>query len=134
MKLDRKFTLNSGIDPVPVINIFFLVFIFCLLYPVTLKNYIYNINSYRTSPINEPVNSEALIYLSGTGRMLLNRGMVTRDDIGLKLRELIIKNNNITVIINPDSRVPYGLIMEVINTARLSGAKNIRLASAAGEE
>jgi biopolymer transport protein ExbD len=129
MKLERKFRLQAGIDPVPVINLFFLAFFFYLLYPVTVKSPVYNTEQYTNRDIG---SSEALINLNKSGLVFINGSRVTMDSLGMRIKEMVISNGNITVIINGEPEVPYGRIMETLNIARLSGAKNIKLISSNG--
>ncbi len=130
MKLPRNFPLSSGIDPVPFINVFFLIFMFYIFYPEALKSRVFDINSYSQSAKTGILyDTEAVVTLKQNGMVMINRIPVRWDNLGIKIKEIYNMDSNITVIIKGDKSVPFGKIMDTMNVLRLTGIKKMRLAA-----
>ena len=77
---------------------------------------------------------EAVVTLYRNGAVTLNDKPITMDSLGIKIKELYIKNNNLVVTIRGDKGVAYGSLIETMDIVRLTGVKRMSLATRLKEE
>jgi len=129
MNLPRKFKISAGIDPIPFLNVFFLVFMFYILNPHSLNIRVFNVNPYD-QPIQAGIfkGSEAYITLKKNGSVLINNIPVGWDSLGVRIKEIYNTDSNTTVVIQGGKEISFGKIIDVMNVLRLAGIKKLRLA------
>lgn len=129
MKIKRISRLSSGIDMTPIIDVVFQLLTFFMLTSTFIKTSAINVDlpNSRTSDV-QPVR-EAVVTLYRSGQMTLNDDQVTVDNLGVKLKEFYIKDNDLVVTIRGDKGVPYGKLIEAMDIVRLSGIKRMSLAT-----
>ncbi len=118
----------------PVIDVVFQLLTFFMITSTFIKTSAINVDlpSSRTSTA-QPVR-EAVITLYKNGSITLNDTTITIDNIGMKVRELYIQDNELVVTIRGDKDIPYGTMMEIIDTVNMAGVKRMNLATQLKEE
>src|SRR5271157_4768563 len=123
MKLERKFGLYSGVDFIPLINIFLILFIFYLIYPLTIKPSLFGVKS-----LDSNSGKDCIIFIRKTGPALINADPVRPGMLGPEIKGLYIRDTNINFVIRAEKGTPVENVMTVLDTLRLAGVRNIRLA------
>ncbi len=134
MKLKRLTLLNTGIDMIPVINIAFLLLMFFMLSSVYMNKPAINIDLPDSKISDIQPAWKAVITINKSGLITLNENIISSDRLGIKIKELCNKDDHLNVTIRADKGVPYGKMVEIMDTARLAGVKKISLATFAREE
>jgi biopolymer transport protein ExbD len=134
MNLRRKSHFIPHIDMTPTIDVMLTLLVFFILTSTFIKTAAINVDlpSSKTSD-NQPVR-EAVITLYKSGNITLNDGSITLDNLGMKIREFYIKDNNLVVTIRGDKGVPYGVLIDTMDIVRLSGVKRMSLATTLREK
>lgn len=128
MKLARNFKLTAGIDPAPVINIFFLIFMFYIFYPHALDNRVFNINTYtQSAKTGVFYDAGAVLTIKKNGSVLINENPAEWNSLGVKMKELYIRDSNVIITVKGDKSAPLGRIIDTMNILRLAGIKRILL-------
>lgn len=129
MKLKKATKLNAGIDMTPIIDVVFQLLTFFMLTSTYIKTAAINVDlpNSKTSDI-QPVR-EAVITLYRSGDITLNDKVIAIDELGIKIKELYIKDNNLVVTIRGDKGVSYGKMIETMDIVRLAGVKRMSLAT-----
>lgn len=124
MRLPRKHKLSAGIDPVPFLNIFFLIFMFYVLNPHKQEKPVFDVSSSGQS--GQGIH-EALITLHKNGSVILNGSPVPWDSLGARIREIYNNDTNITFTVKSGKAASFGRVIDTMNIIRLSGIKKLRL-------
>jgi len=129
VKLKKATKLNAGIDMTPIIDVVFQLLTFFMLTSTYIKTAAINVDlpNSKTSDI-QPVR-EAVITLYRSGDITLNDKVIAIDELGIKIKELYIKDNNLVVTIRGDKGVSYGKMIETMDIVRLAGVKRMSLAT-----
>ncbi|KAA3615954.1 MAG: biopolymer transporter ExbD [Calditrichaeota bacterium] len=77
-------------------------------------------------------NMQILITITGKQVIYLNQQQTAKNELGAKIRQLLVKQNDKTVIIRADKNLNLQAAVEVIDIAKLAGAQKFMLATEPG--
>lgn len=129
MKIKRPSRQKSMIDMTPVIDVVFQLLTFFMITSTVIKTSAINVDlpSSRTSDA-QPI-LEAVITLYKNGSVTLNDEPITLDKVGPSIRDLYLQENELVVTIRGDQGIPYGTLIDVMDTVRMTGVKRMSLAT-----
>lgn len=83
-----------------------------------------------TGETNE--NMQILVTITGKHMIYLNQKQVAKNELGAKIRQLLSKQDDKTVVIRADKSLELQAAVEVIDIAKLAGAEKFMLATEPG--
>jgi biopolymer transport protein ExbD len=128
MKFKRRAKLEKGIlDLTPMVNIFFLLFIFFLF----TSSFIFqpgikvNLPKAVTSEVVQQDN--VVLTITRDDKMYLEDRQISQDELISRLR--ILTKEKMGLLIKADSRAPLGRIVQVWDMCRREGVSQINIAT-----
>ncbi|MDP2928794.1 MAG: biopolymer transporter ExbD [Candidatus Omnitrophota bacterium] len=128
MKFKRRLKIEKGmIDLTPMVNIFFLLFIFFLF----TSSFIFQPGIKVSLP--KAVTSEVMqqdnitLTITKDDKIYLEDKQITQDELTLRLK--ILAKENMGLLIRADNRAPLGRIVEIWDTCRKEGVSQINIAT-----
>ena len=129
-----RFKRNKEPDPLlpitPLIDIVFLLLIFFMVtshfhvasgIPIRLPKITQHAYEGETKEIAVSIDRSGLIYLKGEKTEL--------KDLGLKLQDLVAKENLAKVILQADKETRHGIVVQVMDLAKTAGVSSIVIAA-----
>ena len=77
-------------------------------------------------------NMQVLVTITGNQTIYLNQKQVAKNELGAKIRQLLSKQQDKTVVIRADRSLDLQVAVEVIDIAKLAGAQKFMLATEPG--
>jgi len=125
IKAQRNRRRKVLINITPLIDVLFLLLIFFIVSSTFLEQPSITVEL-PTAKTSEPQRIEQyVIVVSDGGEVYVNDAMCPRDGLLSKLEAIYLKQADANIILKADTNVPYGTIIEVIDTIRQSGLKKI---------
>ena len=128
MKFKRRLKIEKGmIDLTPMVNVFFLLFIFFLF----TSSFIFQPGIKVSLP--KAVTSEVMqldnvtITVTKDDKIYLEDRQITREDLVPRLK--ILAKEKMGLLIKADSRAPLGRIVEIWDACRREGVSQINIAT-----
>jgi biopolymer transport protein ExbD len=128
MKFKRRLKIEKGmIDLTPMVNIFFLLFIFFLF----TSSFIFQPGIRVSLP--KAVTSEVMqldnvtIIVTKDDKIYLEDRQITREELASRLK--ILAKEKMGLLIKADSRAPLGRIVEIWDACRSEGVSQINIAT-----
>ncbi|MBI5124114.1 MAG: biopolymer transporter ExbD [Candidatus Omnitrophica bacterium] len=128
MKFKKRLKIEKGmLDLTPMVNIFFLLFIFFLF----TSSFIFQPGIKVSLP--KAVTSEVMqqdnvvVTITKDNKIYLEDKEISRDELVLRLR--ILAKEKMGLIIKADSRAPLGMIVEIWDACRREGISQINIAT-----
>jgi biopolymer transport protein ExbD len=128
VKVRRHSRPRARIEIIPMIDTVFFLLVFFMMASLAMT-------VYRGLPITLPqaasgqrVPDTATVTVSGDGRLWLDRNEVTLAELRARLEAGVRENAALTAIINADSAARHGLVVEVMDGARMAGVSSLAIA------
>jgi len=128
MKFKRRLRIEKGmIDLTPMVNVFFLLFIFFLF----TSSFIFQPGIKVSLP--KAVTSEVMrldnvtVTVTEDDRIYLEDKEISRDELASRLK--ILAKEKMGLLIKADSRAPLGRIVEIWDACRKEGVSQINIAT-----
>jgi biopolymer transport protein ExbD len=91
---------------------------------------------YSGLPVNLPKaasgqqtpSESAAVTIGADGKISIDKQETPRDQIGAVLKARLVKTPELLVLINADERVEHGLVVEVMDQARVAGVAKMAIA------
>lgn len=128
MKFKRRAKLEKGIlDLTPMVNIFFLLFVFFLFTSsfIFQPGIIVNLPKAVTSEVVQQDN--LVLTITKEDKMYLEDREISGKELVLRLQ--LLAKEKIGLLIKADSRAPLGRIVEIWDTCRREGISHINIAT-----
>jgi biopolymer transport protein ExbD len=130
-----EFRLISEINITPLTDVMLvLLVIFMISAPAILEQGL----KMNLPKVDEAVEAESdanQLTILADGSLVLNQTSVLREDLSDRLQGLVPDENaRITLTVKADYTVPHGLVVEILDTARLAGIENVLVAGEIVEE
>lgn len=84
-----------------------------------------SINLPQSSTARSEIPKSTTVALDGEGLLYLDGASISRADLEAKIVSWIGENSQLSVILNADEGTEHGRVIEILDTLRKSGAKNI---------
>ena len=129
MRIQRRSVKKARIEIIPMIDTIFFLLVFFMISTLSMAQY-------RGLPVNLPKAASgqqapaetAAITIDKQARLFLNKESVDTAVLGDRLRQQLVNNPDLLVVINADDGVEHGHVVEVMDIAR--GADVVKMAIA----
>lgn len=129
MKFRRKLQQKVGIDMTPMIDSVFLLLIFFMITSSIIKDQGIQVSLPHAKSSESQPDRDLVISISREGHIHLNEARVAKKDLYQKLRQLYKEVKRDFLIIRADEVIEYGVLVEVMDIARLAGIYNVSLST-----
>jgi biopolymer transport protein ExbD len=130
MRFSRSRPRSPRIDISPLIDVVFQLLLFYAVTTqfVTPERLKLALPEARTAETAKTAPApEAEILVTATGEILINGKPTRRESLEADIRKLVAAHPQGTITIRGDRGAPYGTVIQVLDAARLAGAKGINL-------
>jgi biopolymer transport protein ExbD len=129
MRIQRRSMKKARIEIIPMIDTIFFLLVFFMISTLSMSQY-------KGMPVNLPKAASgrqapaesAAITIDKDNRLFLDKQAVDKPALGDLLRQQLVKNPELLVVINADDGVAHGRVVEVMDIAR--GANVVKMAIA----
>lgn len=118
---------KSEINVTPLVDVVLvLLIIFMVVQPLLQMGYVVQVppNS-NTPPPPEASKDQIIVTVTGSNDVYLNKEKIDPQNLPIRLQEVLRNRGNKVVFFSADDGVKYGRAMEIMDTVRNNGAKNI---------
>jgi len=129
MRIQRRSMKKARIEIIPMIDTIFFLLVFFMISTLSMSHY-------KGMPVNLPKAASgrqapaesAAITIDKDDRLFFGKQLVDKPALGDLLRQHLVKNPELLVVINADDRVAHGRVVEVMDIVR--GANVVKIAIA----
>jgi len=129
MRIQRRSIKKARIEIIPMIDTIFFRLVFFMISTLSMSQF-------KGMPVNLPKAASgqhapaesAAITIDKDSRLFLNQQAIDKAALGEALRQQLVKNPEMLVVINADDGVQHGQVVEVMDIAR--GANVAKMAIA----
>ncbi|HOG63936.1 MAG TPA: biopolymer transporter ExbD [Spirochaetota bacterium] len=129
MKFKRRLQYRVGIDMTPMIDSVFLLLIFFMITSSIIKDQGIQVALPHAKSAESQPDRDLVISISREGAIFLNDAKVAKKDLYQKLRKVYKEAKRDFLIIRADEVIEYGVLVEVMDIARLAGIYNVSLST-----
>lgn len=113
----------------PLIDIVFILLIFFIVSTTFIKEHKLEIERPQASTSQKITGKEVRVYLDKDGNIYVNQQPVRLWTLQGKIRDLLRSTTNKTVLVVADRDAKVELLVEVVDQARLAGAKDVAVST-----
>ena len=129
MRLQRRTVKKARIEIIPMIDTIFFLLVFFMISTLSMSQY-------KGMPVNLPKAASgqqapaesAAITINKENQIFLDKQPVAKTALADLLRQLLVKNPDMLVIINADDGVHHGEVVEVMDIVRSANVARIAIA------
>ncbi len=129
MRIQRRSIKKARIEIIPMIDTIFFLLVFFMISTLSMTQF-------KGMPVNLPKaaagqqapTESAAITIDKEGRLFLNRQAIDKSALADALREQLVKNPEVLVVINADDGVEHGRVVEVMDIARTANIAKMAIA------
>jgi len=126
----HKSNVTADINVTPMADIMLvLLIIFMITAPLISQGITVNLPKAR-NPLDAPEadrEDAVILALTREGRLFFNKSQINETDLATRLAEWFSSKSEKWLFIRSDNAVPYGRVVDVVNTCRASGIERIGL-------
>lgn len=122
----------SEIDMTPMIDMIFILLIFFIVTTSFVKESGIDVNRPTAHSAERKADTSIMIAISETGEIWLDRRQIQMDAIVAHVERLHAENPEGGVVVVADQNANTGLLVQVIDRARLAGVSNVSIAAKKG--
>lgn len=123
-------TTETGIDMSPLIDCVFILLIFFIVTTVFVEETGVEVERPQAASASQLEKTSILIALTNKGEVIYGGNEIGVGGVRPQVKRLIMKEQ-IPVIIQADSAAPSGLLIRILDEARLAGATKVSVATSA---
>ena len=129
MRLQRRTVKKARIEIIPMIDTIFFLLVFFMISTLSMSQY-------KGMPVNLPKAASgqqapaesAAITINKESQIFLDKQPVGKTALADSLRQLLVKNPDMLVIINADDGVHHGEVVEVMDIVRTANVARMAIA------
>jgi biopolymer transport protein ExbD len=129
MRIQRRSLKKARIEIIPMIDTIFFLLVFFMISTLSMTQF-------KGMPVNLPKAAagqqapaeSAAITIDKDGRLFLNRQAVDKTALSEALKQQLVKNADMLVVINADDGVAHGQVVEVMDIARAVNVAKMAIA------
>lgn len=129
MRIQRRSIKKARIEIIPMIDTIFFLLVFFMISTLSMSQF-------KGMPVNLPKAAagqqapaeSAAITIDKDGRLFLNQQAIDKAALGEALRQHLVKNPEMLVVINADDGVAHGQVVEVMDIARAVNVAKMAIA------
>lgn len=127
-------SLSSELNLTPLIDMVFILLIFFIVTSSFVKETGIDINRPSAQSAKQQAQSNILIAISETGGIWMDKQNIDLRRVRINVERLHRENPQGNVIILADKKAALGLVVEVMDQARLAGVSNVSVAAQGNPE
>ncbi|NQZ23498.1 MAG: biopolymer transporter ExbD [Colwellia sp.] len=128
-KLEQQLTeQEQGIDLSPLLDVVFILLIFFIVTTVFVRESGIDVDKPKAVSTEQLQRNVILIAISESGTVMYDSTNIGVSGVRVTVAQLIRKKDK-AVVIQADKRVPTGLLVQVIDQAKLAGASQVNIAT-----
>ncbi|OGW84431.1 MAG: hypothetical protein A2987_02430 [Omnitrophica bacterium RIFCSPLOWO2_01_FULL_45_10] len=128
MKFERHLRIDKGlIDLTPIVNVFFLLFIFFIFTSSFIFQPGISVNLPKAITSEVLQEESTTILIAPDDKIYLNEREISQDELASNLR--LIAKKKTSLLIKADSRSSLGRIVEVWDMCRVEGVSRVNIAT-----
>jgi biopolymer transport protein ExbD len=129
MRLQKRPLKKARIEIIPMIDTIFFLLVFFMISTLSMARFTgVHVNLPKAASGSQPPSETAIISLTKEGRLFFNKSEVSEESLRQSLREGLVKNPELLVVINADDGVQHGKVVELMDQARQTGATKLSIA------
>ena len=129
MRLQKRPLKKACIEIIPMIDTIFFLLVFFMISTLSMARFTgVHVNLPKAASGSQPPSETAVISLTKEGRLFFNKSEVSEESLRRSLREGLVKNPELLVVINADDGVQHGKVVELMDQARQTGATKLSIA------
>ena len=129
MRIQRRSLKKARIEIIPMIDTIFFLLVFFMISTLSMSQF-------KGMPVNLPKAASgqqapaesAAITIDKDSRLFLNQQAIDKAALGEALRQQLVKNPEMLVVINADDGVQHGQVVEVMDIARSANVAKMAIA------
>jgi biopolymer transport protein ExbD len=129
MRIQRRSLKKARIEIIPMIDTIFFLLVFFMISTLSMTQF-------KGMPVNLPKAAagqqapaeSAAITIDKDGRLFLNRQAVDKTALSEALKQQLVKNADMLVVINADDGVAHGQVVEIMDIARAVNVAKMAIA------
>ena len=123
---------ETGIDMSPLIDCVFILLIFFIVTTVFVEETGVEVDKPQAASASELESNSILIAITDKGDVVYDKKVIGLSGVQALVKRKVQADPDIPVIIQADRISESGVLVRVIDEAKLAGAKKVNLATAAG--
>ncbi len=120
---------ESGIDLTPMLDVVFILLIFFLVTSTFVKETGIDVRRASAATAQPKERASILIAISAEGEVWIDRRRVDLRAVQGNVERLLAENPQSSVVIQADERSENGILVQVLDQARLAGALDVAIAA-----
>jgi len=129
MRLQRRNMKKARIEIIPMIDTIFFLLVFFMISTLSMSQFNgVPVNLPKAASGQQAAAESAAVTIDKHGRVFLNQEAIDKAALGEALRQQLVKNTDMLVVINADDGIEHGRVVEVMDIAR--GANVAKMAIA----
>lgn len=121
---------ETGIDMSPLIDCVFILLIFFIVTTVFVEETGVEVDKPQAASASQLEKTSVLIALTAAGEVVYGGREIRVTGVQTVVKRQLQKEKDIPVIIQADSAAPSGLLVRIIDEAKLAGAEKVSVATA----
>jgi len=132
IKLNRKRHKTAiKFDPTPMTDVVFLLLIFFLLSSPFMIQPGIKIKLPKAASAEAEIYDKVIITVTRDNKTFINEKEVTLDHLEDEIKKALSKTRERILIVKADAETPHGMVVEVLDKAKLAGAERLAIATEA---
>ncbi len=123
---------EAAIDMTPMLDIVFIMLIFFIVTTSFVKEAGLEVRRPAAETATPQVRGNVMIAVSETGDVWMSKRKVEVDQVRILVQQAKAENPEGSVVIIADERAPTGVVVRVMDEARLGGAEQVAVAAREG--
>ncbi|HIP55307.1 MAG TPA: biopolymer transporter ExbD [Sulfurimonas autotrophica] len=129
MRFRKKSHNVDNIDVSPLIDMVFILLIFFMVTTTFVKDMQLEINRPSAASASLASTKVIRVYIDASSEIYIDNQPVKLWAIQSKLRDLLRTSTEKSVLVITDDKVPVDILIDVIDEARMSGAKDVAVST-----
>ncbi|MFZ0389437.1 MAG: biopolymer transporter ExbD [Calditrichia bacterium] len=127
--IDTSKKSRSLLNITPLIDVLFILIIFFAVSSTFLEQTGIKLELPEAQKSDVQPLDKAVLYIDSEQNLYFNKKEVGLESLGQLLQDVMRRTEDQTLIINADKQVPHGLVVKVMDTARLNGVRKLVVAT-----
>jgi biopolymer transport protein ExbD len=129
MRLRRREIKKARIEIIPMIDTIFFLLVFFMISTLSMARYSgLPVNLPKAATGQQGPNESAAVTIKPDGTVAIDKQAVSREQIRDILKDRLVQNPELLVLINADEHVEHGVVVEIMDTARQAGVAKMAIA------
>ncbi|MGL4562429.1 MAG: ExbD/TolR family protein [Brevinema sp.] len=128
-KYKPKNHLSSDINMTPMIDIVFQLLTFFMITSTFIQTSSLNVDLPKAQTSDAVAQQQFIINVDKNNTLTWNSQVISKNDLPSILKDFKAKNPDSSIVIQGDETIAYGLLVEIMDYARIAGIQKLSLAT-----